>query len=293
MNRIRLHLPNTAAVAIFLSILLLFLPAAVQAAAKTSPMRLAFTPKRVGPGDLLLVTVKNATGPVEGTFAGRKIFFHRSGANYQALIGIDLNKEPGQYPLELASNGRSLHRMVRVSKKIYPLQRLTLPEDKVILSPENEARVEREQKKMATIWPVDSLLLWNGNFIDPLPGKEITTLFGMRRIINNIPKNSHTGVDLSAEEGEPVRAPNDGVVVLNEEQFYSGNSVVLDHGQGIYTMFFHLSRSNVVYGQAVLKGDVIGLTGSTGRVTGACLHWGARVQGARVDPLELIHLKLE
>jgi murein DD-endopeptidase MepM/ murein hydrolase activator NlpD len=115
----------------------------------------------------------------------------------------------------------------------------------------------------------------------------------MRRIINNIPKNPHTGVDLSAEEGEPVRAPNDGVAVLVEEQFFSGNSVVLDHGQGIHTMFFHLSKVNVHRGQAVRKGDVIGFVGSTGRVTGACLHWGVRVQGARVDPLELIHLNLE
>ncbi len=90
-----------------------------------------------------------------------------------------------------------------------------------------------------------------------------------------------------------MHAPNDGVVVLVDDQFYSGKSVVLDHGQGIYTMFFHLSKINVKYGQAVMKGDVIALVGSTGRATGAHLHWGARIQGARVDPLELIRLKLD
>lgn len=255
--------------------------------------RVILSPKKAGPGDLLLITVKNAGGSVEGTFAGRRLYFNPAGRAMKAVVGVDLNSEPGIYPLELSFNGTRHTSKVRIFKKKYPLQRLTLPEDKVTLSPENEARTEREEKKLAEIWPVESLRLWNGNFRDPLPGKEVTTLFGVRRIINHIPKSSHTGVDLAAEEGDPVRAPNDGVVVLAEDLFYSGNSLILDHGQGIYTMFFHLSKMNVRSGQAVRKGDVIGLVGATGRVTGACLHWGARVQGARVDPLELIRLKLE
>jgi murein DD-endopeptidase MepM/ murein hydrolase activator NlpD len=251
------------------------------------------SPKKAGPGDLLLITVKNAGGPVEGKFAGRLIYFNPTGKAMKAVVGVDLDSEPGMYPLELSINGTTHTSEVRIIKKKYPLQRLTLPKDKVTLSPEDEARADREQKKMAMIWPVESLRLWNGNFQDPLPGKEITTLFGVRRIINNIPKSSHTGVDLAAEVGDPVRAPNDGTVVLAEDLFYSGNSLILDHGQGIYTMFFHLSKMNVRYGQSVRKGDIIGLVGATGRVTGACLHWGARVQNARVDPLELIRLKLE
>jgi murein DD-endopeptidase MepM/ murein hydrolase activator NlpD len=251
------------------------------------------SPKKAGPGDLLLITVKNPGGPVEGTFAGRRLYFNPAGKAMKAIIGVDLSSQPGKYPLELTINGVKHTSKVSIYKKTYPIQRLTLPENRVTLSPENEERVERELKKISMIWPIESLRLWSGNFQDPLPGKEVTTRFGMRRIINNIPKNSHTGVDLAAEEGEPVRAPNDGVVVLAEDQFFSGNSLVLDHGQGIYTMFFHLSKINVRYGQAVRKGDVIGLVGATGRVTGACLHWGARVQGARVDPLELIRLKLE
>jgi len=111
--------------------------------------------------------------------------------------------------------------------------------------------------------------------------------------MNNIPKNPHTGVDVAANEGDNVIAPNSGSVVLADELYYSGNSIILDHGQGIYTMFFHLSKVLVQPGQRVSKGEVIGLVGSTGRSTGAHLHWGARVLGARVDPLELIRLKLE
>jgi murein DD-endopeptidase MepM/ murein hydrolase activator NlpD len=209
------------------------------------------------------------------------------------VVGIDLITEPGTYPLEVMINGEKINKDILISKKKYPVQRLTLPKDMVVLSPENEARVARDQKKTAAIWPVDSFRIWRGNFIDPLPGKEVGTPFGVRRIINRIPKNSHSGVDITADEGEPVLAPNDGVVVLVDDQFYSGNSVILDHGQGIYTMFFHLSKINVQHGQAVMKGDVIALVGSTGRSTGAHLHWGVRMQGARVDPLGLIKIRLE
>jgi len=251
------------------------------------------SPRKIVPGGLMVVTVKNAAGPAEGSFRGKQLHFNKAKTGFKALTGIDLNTEPGTYQLALTVDGKSLTRDVTIVKKKYPVQRLTLPEDMVVLSPENEARAERDQRKMSVIWPVDSLRVWNGRFIDPLPGKEIGTPFGVRRFINNIPKNPHSGVDITADEGEPVKAPNDGVVILVDDQFYSGNSVVLDHGQGIYTMFFHLSKATVKYGQAVRKGDVIALVGSTGRSTGAHLHWGVRVQGAKVNPLELIKLKLE
>ncbi len=100
-------------------------------------------------------------------------------------------------------------------------------------------------------------------------------------------------MDVTADEGEPVHAPNDAVVALVDDQFFSGKSVVLDHGQGIYTMFFHLSKINVTNGQKVKKGDVVALVGATGRATGAHLHWGVRIQGAKVDPEALMTLKLD
>jgi murein DD-endopeptidase MepM/ murein hydrolase activator NlpD len=273
-------------------IALVFSTFLANAAIAASP-KIILQPKNIGPGDIGTVSVKNVTGTVEGTFNGKKLYFNAAKNSYKAILGIDLNSEPGTYPLEVLSNGRKILKKVRIVKKKYPLQRLTLPEGMVVLSPENEARAERELKKISAIWPVDSPRIWSGEFIDPLPGKKIGTPFGVRRIINHIPKSSHSGVDITADEGEPVLAPNDGVVVLVDDEFYSGNSVVLDHGQGIYTMFFHLSKINVRYGQAVTKGEVIALVGSTGRATGAHLHWGVRLQGARVDPLELIHLKLE
>ncbi len=277
---------------ILLIIALVLSPLLTNAATVTTP-KIIIQPNKIGPGDIVTVVVKNAAGPVEGTFNGKKLYFNEVQNFSEAVLGIDLNIEPGTYPLEVMSNGKKLLKNIKIMKKKYPVQRLTLPEDMVILSPENEARVERDQKKTSSIWPVDSVRVWNGNFIDPLPGKKIGTPFGVRRIINKIPKNPHSGVDITADEGDPVLAPNDGVVVLVDDQFYSGKSVILDHGQGIYTMFFHLSKIKVRYGQAIMKGDIIALVGSTGRSTGAHLHWGARLQGAKVDPLELIRLKLE
>ncbi len=277
---------------ILLVIALIFSPVLARAATGAPPT-IIIQPKKIGPGDIVTVVVTNVARPVEGTFNGKKVYFNIAKTSYKAVLGIDLNNEPGLYPLEVMSNGRKLIKNIKIVKKKYPVQRLTLPEDMVVLSPENEARAELDQKKTSAIWPVDSARIWKGNFIDPLPGKKIGTPFGVRRIINKIPKNPHSGVDITADEGDPVLAPNDGVVVLVDDQFYSGHSVVLDHGQGIYTMFFHLSKINVRYGQAVMKGDVIALVGSTGRATGAHLHWGVRLQGAKVDPLELIRLKLE
>ena len=252
---------------------------------------IVLSPSSPGPGDIMIVTVRGVNGPVDGAFNGRKIYFNPSKDVFRAVVGIDLFIEPGSYPLDVAAIGSTEHRTIVVQKKEYPVQHLKLPKDMVELSPENEARVARELKLTSSLWPNETGRVWDGGFINPREGK-ISTLFGVRRFMNMIPKNPHTGVDVEAEEGEQVRAPNNGVVALVDDLYYSGNSVVLDHGQGLYTMFFHLSKVLVKPGQQIKKGEVIALVGSTGRSTGAHLHWGVRVQGARVDPMELIKLDL-
>jgi murein DD-endopeptidase MepM/ murein hydrolase activator NlpD len=264
---------------------------AAEPAAHPQP-EIVLSPSSPGPGDIMIVTVKGMNGPVDGTFNDKKIHFNPSQDAFRAVVGIDLFTEPGSYPLSITSTGGTEHRTIAVQKKVYPVQHLTLPKGMVELSPENEARVERELKLTNAIWPNETNRVWDGGFMNPREGK-IVTLFGVRRFMNKIPKNPHTGVDVEAEEGDPVRAPNNGIVRLVDDLYYSGNSVVLDHGQGLYTMFFHLSKVLVKQGQQVKKGDVIALVGSTGRSTGAHLHWGVRLQGARVDPMELIKLDLE
>ncbi len=276
---------------IVLSIVIACLPYLAHAESARQP-EIILEPNSPGPGDIMTVTVNNAEASVEGKFGDKKIYFNPSKDSFKAVIGIDLFIEPGIYNLDISINGTILSRTVTVVKKAYPVQKLTLPKAMVELSPENEARVEREQRKMAAVWPNETGRLWAGDFINPREGK-IVTKFGLRRVINKMPKSPHSGVDVEAEEGEEVHAPNNGIAVLIDEQFFSGKSLILDHGQGIYTMFFHLSKILVTPGQQVKKGDVIALVGSTGRSTGAHLHWGVRMQGARVDPLELIRLRLD
>ncbi len=248
-------------------------------------------PSKPGPGDIMVVTLKNA-GEATGTFLGKKIYFNPATESLKAIVAVDYFTEPGKYDLEISTGGSVLKQSIEVVKKEYEVQRLELPRDMVELSPENEARAERDQKRMGSIWPKENARAWSGDFLNPLEG-EIISPFGLRRIINNTPKSPHTGIDVKGHKGDQVHAPNDAVVALVDNQFFAGNAVVLDHGQGIYTMFFHLSKVLVKPGQKVKKGEVFALVGSTGRATGPHLHWGARVQGARIDPLQLIHLKLD
>ena len=277
---------------IFILTSLLCLPYIAHAQEKALQAEIILEPAKPGPGDLLVVTIKNAPGTPEGKFNNKKIYFNPSKDSFKAIVAIDYFTEPGKYDLEISSNGSTLKQVVEVIKKEYEVQQLTLPKHMVELSAKDEARAERDQQKMAAIWPNETGRSWTGDFVNPLEG-EIITPFGVRRIINNIPKSPHTGVDVKGNKGDKIIAPNNAVVALVDNQFFAGKALVLNHGQGIYTMFFHLSKVLVKPGQEVKKGDVIALVGSTGRATGPHLHWGARVQGARIDPLELVHLKLE
>ena len=270
----------------------LCLPHLVCAQEKTLQPEILVEPATPGPGDLVVVTVKHATGQLEGKFNGKKIYFNPSREALKAIVAVDYFTKPGKYDLEISANGAVTKQMVEVIEKEYEVQQLTLPKNMVELSDKDEARAERDQRKMAAIWPNETSRTWTGDFISPLEG-EIITPFGVRRIINKIPKSPHTGVDVKGHKGDKVIAPNNATVALIDKQFFAGKALVLDHGQGIYTMFFHLSKVLVKRGQRVKKGDVIALVGTTGRATGPHLHWGVRVQGSRVDPLELVRLKLE
>jgi murein DD-endopeptidase MepM/ murein hydrolase activator NlpD len=277
---------------IFILTAILCLPYILHAQGNILKPEIIIEPATPAPGDLFVVTVKNSRGPLEGKFNGKKIYFNPSKETLKAIVAVDYFTEPGKYDLEISSNGSDFKQMVEVIKKEYEVQQLTLPRHMVELSAKDEARAERDQRKMEAIWPIETSRSWMGDFINPLKG-EIITPFGVRRIINKIPKSPHSGVDVRGHKGDKIIAPNNATVALIDKQFFAGKALVLNHGQGIYTMFFHLSKILVKLGQSVKKGDVIALVGATGRATGPHLHWGVRVQGARVNPLELVHLKLE
>ncbi len=216
-------------------------------------------------------------------------------ANWWALVGIDLNTKPGGYVLrfDLYAQDRIFARAdhgITVKKKNFPTRKLNLPEKFVTPPKASLARIKRESRLVSGIFAeVGSERHWSGFFLRPVPGRANSS-FGKRSILNGKPRSPHSGTDFRASRGTPVKSPNAGVTVLAQDLYYAGNTVILDHGQGLYSYFAHLDNFTVKKGDRVERGDLIGHVGSTGRVTGPHLHWSVRLRKARVDPLSLMEI---
>ncbi len=241
----------------------------------------AVTQPRVRPGTV----VRWVGAGIEWCAVGEKRFEPLEGACYYP---VDLLRHAGPLALARGRGGRRETTTVQVGKFDYPLQKLTLPRHMVELSPEDLERVEHENREMARLWAREG----PGRFslplaapLDPLPkgGR-----FGSRRIINGQPRSPHGGTDYAAPEGAVVLAAADGTVAMVADQFFGGNAVFLDHGDGLITIYMHMSRVDVHEGQPVRRGEPVGAVGSTGRATGPHLHFGVRWRGARVDPALLL-----
>ena len=253
-------------------------------------------------GQVLLVRVplsEEAT-EVKGTFLDRTIPFFREirtgePAGYLGLVGIDMQDTPGTYELAVTiKNGeqpakhRSYH--VLVTKEKFAVEHLKLPKDKVDLDDKTLARWKREQEQVRQALADNSALrLWHSSFVEPVNGKR-TGIFGSVRIMNGQPRNPHNGEDIGAPLGTDVAATNDGVVRLTVDHVFSGRGIFVDHGLGFYSMYFHLSEILVKDGDLVRAGQTIGKVGATGRATGPHLHWGVKLNGARVNPYALLDL---
>ncbi len=241
---------------------------------------------RVGGANLIDVSGRLGTTPVVFYPAGQGIF--------AALLGADIEAKPGVSKLLLTATDRGgvEHARVvpvKIKSRAFRKESFNVPASFDQMSEETLAEIRREQSAFARAFEYSAPeRLWEPPFIRPVPQEASASSFGLRRIINGTPRAPHSGTDLSAPAGTEVLAANDGRVVLVGNFFFAGGSVVIDHGGGVFTMYFHLSEFKVEEGAAVRKGDVIALSGATGRVTGAHLHWGARLGSARVDPLELL-----
>jgi murein DD-endopeptidase MepM/ murein hydrolase activator NlpD len=252
-------------------------------------------------GSLLLIEVKSAKPLVEvqGDWDGRSVPFWRevaSEAQRKGLLGVDLEKEPGEYELkitgQLASGGKiSCAARVTVRKGRFATEKLQVGKQFVEPSPEQIKRADEERQKLRDIFDrVTPERLWDGKFRIPLDGVTTGSNFGRRRILNGNPGSPHGGVDLPGATGTPVHAAQRGRVALAEELFFAGNTVVVDHGLGIYTFYGHLSEIDAKVADDLEAGTVLGKVGATGRVTGPHLHWGLTVERARVNPLQLVTL---
>jgi murein DD-endopeptidase MepM/ murein hydrolase activator NlpD len=252
-------------------------------------------------GSLLLIEVKSTRplAEVQGNWDARSIpFWGEVASNMQrrGLVGVDLEKPPGEYELKVTGQTASGEKMscsarVRVRKGRFATEKLQVGKQFVEPSPEQIKRADDERQKLRDIFDrVTPERLWDGKFRIPLDGVTTGSNFGRRRILNGNPGSPHGGADLPGTTGTPVHATQRGRVVLAEELFFAGNTVVVDHGLGIYTLYGHLSEIDAKVGDALEAGAVLGKVGATGRVTGPHLHWGLTVVRARVNPLQLVSL---
>lgn len=233
-----------------------------------------------------------------GTLAhrGRDVSF-RGTDPPRAWVGFDVTAGTGprRIPIHLQRGrpGRPTRRAVRLRVRAgnFSVQHLTIPDTgKVVLDPESRRRVERERRRVARVMASGTKdRLWNDPFVPPLDPLPEGSGFGARRVLNGHPRAPHTGMDYPAPTGTPVRAVNRGRVRLADTLFFAGRAVYLDHGGGLFSLYYHLSEVLVEEGDVVPRGERIGRVGASGRVTGPHLHFAMRLHGARVDPSWFFH----
>ncbi len=304
------HIPRRAALALRVSIGIASVFFCVGRAYATdcgNGVQLHLSAPEAAQGTLLLAEVRSSKpfGEVSGKWNERDVPFWQEreigqgkvGVDVQkALLGVDLEKAAGKYEFAVAGQLQSGEHVsceasVEVRAGHFATESLTVKKQFVEPDPEQEAREEAETKRLRAIYDtVTPERLWNGPFRMPLDGEFKGSNFGKRRVLNGHPGSPHSGVDFPAPTGTPVYAAQKGHVVLAEELYFSGNTVIVDHGLGIYTFYCHFSEIDSKVGDEVVAGTVLGKVGATGRVTGPHLHWGLQVQHARVNALELLRL---
>ncbi|MFC2135227.1 M23 family metallopeptidase [Bacteroidota bacterium] len=250
-------------------------------------LKLAGIPK---PGTVMIGNAKNLS---KITLNDRELQFDKNGT---FTFGFDRDAE-GIYTLMIEYiNGDIETKMLKLEMREYKIQRINNLASKYVSPPKSELpRIERESEMMrqarSEIGKIDSALFISG-FTIPVKGGRVTGVFGSQRILNGVPKSPHNGYDIAAPMGTPIFAMADGIVrIAGDDFYYNGNFVLLDHGQGLSSVYIHMSKKVVKDGQFVKGGEKIGEIGSTGRATGDHLHWGVQWFDERIDPISLLELK--
>jgi murein DD-endopeptidase MepM/ murein hydrolase activator NlpD len=284
-------------------LLLLFLCAALPSA-HAATWTVHAEPFRLVNGAPVLFEVK-APSPLEsltGNWLGHQITFNFNPSNkiWFALAGITFETAPGSYSLELIGEGATggaplkFSHSFDVTRAKYPQIKVELTVEKKFTepSPEQLAQIEEDKKvKDDYLNRVTPDREWSGSFTAPAHA-DISDVFGSQRIFNGNAQRPHYGLDFRVPTGTPVAAMNEGTVLLARFLYYEGNCVVIDHGQGLLTLYFHMSELKVKEGDLVKRGQEIGLSGGTGRATGPHLHVAVRWQGNYLDPARLMQLSL-
>ncbi|MCK5889418.1 MAG: peptidoglycan DD-metalloendopeptidase family protein [Methylococcales bacterium] len=221
-----------------------------------------------------------------------KVFFNdnrtvvtASDTHWLALIGIPITAKVGQKSLTIQHKDNTSKKTFQVTDKNYPEQRLTIKKKRMVtgFTKEDLKKINEDKKKMSVAKAVWTEQAINTNFIAPVDGR-LSSLFGLKRFYNDIPKRPHSGLDIAAPTGTPILAPAPAKVIATGSYYFNGNTVFLDHGQGLLSAYLHMNKITVKPGQMVKQGEALGTVGSTGRVTGPHLHWMVYLNKTPVDP---------
>lgn len=260
------------------------------------PLRVVVTARAVEPGEVARIDV-HSERPIASlsvhAFDAAVPAVQIDARHWRALVGIDLDTAPGEYPIRieavLAGGAAATEEQpLPVGAKDFPTRELSVAPKFVNPPPSVERRITRERQRLGEIFrTIGPTPRWRGPFVRPI---EVTVIsgFGVRSVYNGEARAPHSGADFASPSGTPIAAPGGGTVVLAEPLYFTGQTVVLDHGLGLVSLFAHMSRIDVAVGDEVAVGRRLGLVGATGRVTGPHLHWTVRLRGARVDPMSLI-----
>ena len=270
-------------------------------ATKPAPWKLTYQPTRVvnGAPVLFRVTTPKPVSSLSGKWLGHDLSFTFDDGEkaWFALAGVSLETKPGTYPLELSAEtaaGKPLTFQQRISlqRQRYPRAILKVPGRYTAPSPEDFRQIEQDKAIKAEVFKtLTAEREWKGSFTRPVEA-EISDVFGVQRVFNGTVQSTHQGLDFRAPAGTPVAAVNRGRIILARPLFFEGNCVVIDHGQGLLTLYLHLSKFLIKEGDTVEKGQEIALSGGTGRATGPHLHLDVRWQGVYLNPAGLLSLQL-
>lgn len=248
--------------------------------AGTLPQQLAV------PGGIVHLPLLEATNPAPvAYFQKKRLMVVEDGSWWVAVIGIPLEAKLGRHKIQTKIAGKAMELPFDIKNKEYPAQYLTIQNKRMVNpNPDDLKKIESDRVKiMKALNTWTELRILDLNFIPPVEGR-LSSRFGLKRFFNKQPRNPHSGLDIAAPTGTPIKAPAAAKVIDTGNYYYNGNTVFLDHGQGLITGYFHMNKINVAPGQIVKKGDSLGTVGSTGRVTGPHLHWNVYLNGTKVDP---------
>jgi murein DD-endopeptidase MepM/ murein hydrolase activator NlpD len=257
------------------------------------PLSMSIAPPTLRPGDVARIDIAGVEGDAQitGTVLGQDLAFHFDAQRemWRALVGIDLDTKPGTYPLRIDRAGGAAPpaRTLRVVPKQFRVRRLRVPAGFVDPPAEAIEQIKGDAAVLAEAYARVSPKRWSGAFLLPVDGQP-TSNFGTRSYYNGQPRSPHAGVDFVGAVGTSIRAANHGEVVVASPMYFTGNTIVIDYGDRLLSVFAHLSEIHAKVGDAVEPATIVGLVGATGRVTGPHLHWSVRLNGARVDPLSLV-----